>query len=549
MQNHNVQRYFRTMKSGVKIFLFFISSIIYVIGQAQPVPTTEFPFKMTVDQYVEKYATIAVEEMHRSRIPASITLAQGLLESGNGNSRLALQGNNHFGIKCKAGWAGETMKEDDDAPQECFRKYPTPLDSYKDHSEFLMKGQRYAFLFDLDPTDYKAWAHGLKKAGYATNPRYGEILIATIEKNNLQRFDALKPNEVEQKQLVDEKKEIIAVQQNLTINNIPAVVVKQGESYASIALAYDMRVWQLYKYNDLYKTDYIHAGDTLYLKPKNYKAQIETHTVSGKETMHQLSQRYAVKLSRLLKYNGLKEGQEPAEGQVVFLRGKRKDVIVLRQLPLAAIRTDTLIEDIQIYSDPKKNIETSVRALPDDKYNVEAHGVKDDMAFFHTVQPSETLFAIAKKYNVQVDGIKNLNKLTTDDIKAGTQLIINPNQPAVKPNEESVVPGYHEVKQGETLYSIARLYNTTVVELKALNELENDTIKVGDELIVVPLNGEKAKEEIANDNPDEPLFHTVKEKETLYSLSRKYGVTPEHIRRLNDILDNTISVGAKLRIR
>ena len=530
------------------LLMFTLVTFVTEFATAQPVPTTEFPFKMTVEQYVEKYAPIAVDEMFRSRIPASITLAQGLLESGNGNSRLALVANNHFGIKCKADWKGETLNEDDDAPQECFRKYPTPLDSYRDHSEFLMKGQRYAFLFDLEPTDYKSWAMGLRKAGYATNPKYGEILIATIEKNNLQRFDVVKPNAVEVKEIAEEKKEIVQQQQNLVINKIPATIAKDGESYATIASAYDMRVWQIYKYNDLYKTDYIHAGDTLYLKPKNYKGLVATHTVEGYENMHMISQRYAVKLSRLLKYNRMKEGQEPAQGQQIYLQAKRPDSVVLRTVPMPAMRVDTVIDN-HIYEDPKKNVETSQPVMPNNAFDLESHGVKEDLAFFHTVQPGETLFSIAKKYNVQVDGIKALNNLHGDDIQVGSRLIINPNQPAIQPNEESVIPGYHQVRQGETLYSIARLYNISLAELKALNEMESDTIKVGEELIVVPLNGEKANEEIANDNPNEPVYHLVKEKETLYSLSRKYGVTPEQIRRLNGIIDNTIPVGAKLRIR
>ncbi|MCU0443164.1 MAG: LysM peptidoglycan-binding domain-containing protein [Bacteroidia bacterium] len=536
------------MNLFVKIFLFL--ALLQVAGNvcAQPVPTAAFPFKMTVEQYIEKYAQLAVDEMHRSRIPASITLAQGLLESGNGNSRLAIMGNNHFGIKCKAGWTGDTLKEDDDEAQECFRKYASPFDSYKDHSDFLMKGQRYAFLFDLEPTDYKAWAHGLKRAGYATNPRYGEILIATIERNNLQRFDLIKPTVVEQKILVAEKKEAVAEQKQLTINQIPAVVVKLGDSYTAIALSNDLKIWQLYKYNDLAKNAQIRVGDTLYIKPKNYKALVETHTIEVNETMHQLSQRYAVKLSRLLKYNNLKEGQEPANGQVIYLRSKRVDQVQLRIQDAPASNTDSAYNN-QVYPDAKKNIETSIPVLPEDTYNVEAHGVKDDMAFFHTVQAGETLFSIAKKYNVQVDGIKSLNKLVSDQIQIGARLIINPNQPAIQPNEESVIPGYHEVKQGETLYSIAKLYNITLIELKALNDLSSDTIRVGEELIVVPLNGERAKEEVVTDNPNEPLYHLVKEKETLYSISRKYAVTPEHIRRLNKLIDNHIEVGAKLQIR
>jgi LysM repeat protein len=537
------------MKATVKIFLFvglMLNGFHFLY--AQPVPTAAFPFKMTVDQYVEKYAQLAVDEMYRSRIPASITLAQGLLESGNGNSRLALEANNHFGIKCKAGWTGESVREDDDAPQECFRKYPSPLDSYRDHSEFLMKGQRYAFLFDLETTDYKSWAMGLRKAGYATNPKYGEILIATIEKNNLQRFDVMKPNAVEVKEIAEAKMEVKAEQKQLVINKIPAIVVKSGESYASIALANEMRVWQIYKYNDLRKNATIQSGDTLYLKPKNYKSATETHIVGANDNLWKISQTYAVKLSRLQKNNLLKDGEEPAVGETIYLRGKRKEAPQLKLTTIPATKPDSVIDN-RIYEDPKKNIETAVPQLPENEFDVEAHGVKEDLAFFHIVQVGETLFSIAKKYNVQVEGIKALNKLPNNDIKVGMRLIINPNQPAIQPNEEAVVPGYHEVKQGETLYSIAKMYNITLLELKALNELASDTIQVGEELIVVPLNGETAKEDITNDSPGEPLYHLVKEKDTLYSLSRKYGVTPEEIRRLNNILDNTISVGTKLRIR
>lgn len=537
------------MKAIVKIFLLISTTLSGgIVLKAQPVPTAEFPFKMTVDQYVEKYAPMAVEEMHRSRIPASITLAQGLLESGNGNSRLALVGNNHFGIKCKAGWMGESMKEDDDAPQECFRKYPSAQESYRDHSDFLMQGQRYAFLFDLETTDYKSWAMGLRKAGYATNPKYGEILIATIEKNNLQRFDKAKLDAEEVKVIAEEKKEVVAEQKQLVINNIPATVAKMGESYASIALANDMRVWQIYKYNDLLKDATIKTGDTIYLKPKNYKSVVEKHTVVAGQNFQTISQTYAVKRSRLLKYNLAKDGQEPAIGEVVYLRSKRSQPMVIRMELKPSIKADSSIDN-KIYNDPKKNVETSDLELPTNEYDLTSHGVKEDLAFFHIVQVGETLFSIAKKYNVQVDGIKSLNNLQSNDIEVGMKLIINPNQPPIKADEEAVVPGYHEVKQGETLYSIARMYNITMLELKALNELESDTIHVGDELIVVPLNGEKAKEEVVNDNPNEPLYHIVKEKDTLYSLSRKYGVTPEQIRRLNNILDNNIPVGSKLRIR
>lgn len=530
-------------------FLVFLTVFTFTFAQAQPVPTVEFPFKMTVEQYLEKYAPIAVEEMHRSRIPASITLAQGLLESGNGNSRLALVGNNHFGIKCKKDWTGETLNEDDDAPQECFRKYKAPIDSYRDHSEFLKKNQRYAFLFDLEITDYKSWAHGLKKAGYATNPRYGEILIATIEKNNLQRFDMMKPGVQEEKQIVEEKKEFIAEHKNLSVNGIPAMVAKDNDSYTAIALENDMRIWQIYKYNDLTKDALIKKGDTIYLKPKNYKSQTtEFHVLQQGESMHLLSQRYGIKLSKLLSKNRLKEGQQPEAGETIYLQSKRKEAPKLKVV-LPTLPADTTFNNT-VYEDPKKNIETSGPVLPHDAYNLEEHGIKEDMAFFHTVQAGESLFSIAKKYNVQVEGIRSINNIKGENIKVGDKLIINPNQPLIKPQEEAVVPGYHEVQTGETLYSIARRYNITVAELKALNDMVGDTIRVGEELVVVPLNGEKPAEDKVNDNkPDEPVFHTVKEKETLYSIGRKYGVSPASIRALNQMIDNTIGVGQQIRVR
>jgi LysM repeat protein len=513
---------------------------------AQPVPTPEFPFKMTVEEYVEKYSAIAVEEMQRSRIPASITLAQGLIESGNGNSRLAIIANNHFGIKCRKDWTGESITHDDDAPQECFRKYPTPLDSYRDHSEFLRKGQRYSFLFDLEITDYKAWAYGLKKAGYATNPKYAEILIGIIERNNLQRFDVMKPSEVVVKKIEEEKKEEIKQEKNITVNGVPAIIVAAGESFASLAIANDMRVWQLYKYNDLNKDAAIKPGDTIYLKPKNYKATIENCVVGPKDNMHILSQRFAIKLSRLLALNKMKEGQEPEIGEIINLRSKRSSPPVLKNIPPPLV--DSVYDNV-VYADPLKNIETSRPVIPDDPYDVSVHGVKEPMAFFHIVQPGETLFSIAKRYNLQVDGIKDLNRLKNDVIKPGDKLIINPNQPLQNKSEEAIIPGYHTVIQGETLYSIAKLYGTTVELLKTLNDLQNDTIRIGDELIVLPRHGEKPGEQKVTDDNEGPVYYEVRQGETLFSISRKFSVDISTLRKLNDLMDNTILAGQMLRIR
>jgi LysM repeat protein len=514
--------------------------------KAQPVPSKEFPFKLNVDQYLDKYSAIAIAEMHRSHIPASITLAQGLLESGNGNSRLALVANNHFGIKCKKDWTGESIKEDDDEAQECFRKYPTAEDSYRDHSDFLMKGQRYAFLFDLEQTDYKSWAEGLKRAGYATNPNYPNLLISLIERHNLQRFDQVKPTEKENIKIKEDQNVFAAAHTQLIINGIPVLVAKPNDSYASIALENGMRVWQIYKYNDLPKDAIIKAGDTIYIKPKNYTGSVEHYIVSTDDNMRKISQRFGIKLSKLYTRNNMKEGQEPEVGEKLSLRGLNHKTPTLRVSSIANI--DSTYNNF-IYDDARKNVSTSKPLLPEDEYAINITDNKNDMAFFHVVQKGETLFSIAKKYNVRIEGIMEINHLHNEEISNGTRLIINPNQPAINENEEAVVPGYHMVKQGETLYSIARKYNTTVIELRALNELTSDTLRVGDELVIVPLNGEKADYKEPDLNSTEPIFHEVLEKENLYSIARKYNVLVDDIRKLNNMIDNAISVGQKLRIR
>lgn len=514
-------------------------------GWAQPKPTEAFPFKLTVEEYLTKYSKIAVEEMHRSRIPASITLAQGLLESGNGNSRLALIANNHFGIKCKKDWTGESINEDDDEAQECFRKYPTAEDSYRDHSDFLMKGTRYAFLFDLEQTDYKGWAEGLKKAGYATNPNYPKLLVSLIERHQLQQFDLQKPTQQEIIKIKEEHQTLVAEHTKVVINQIPAMVVRKADSYTAIALENEMAVWQLYKYNDLTKDAQINTGDTIYLKPKNYKGPIPTYEVKKGDDMHRISQRFGIKLSKLYKHNAMKEGQQPEVGELLYLQETRASAPKLR---VSSITTADSSFNNLIYDDPKKNLATAIPVLPEDEYAIHIPDNKNDMAFFHTVQKGESLFGIAKKYNVTIEGIMELNRLHNENINEGARLIINPNQPAINTNQEAVVPGYHMVKQGETLYSISKKYATTVGELRSLNELTSDTLRVGDELVIVPLNGEKASAETIT-NETENVDHEVRENETLYSISKKYNLPIEQLRKQNNLLDNTIAVGQKLRIR
>jgi LysM repeat protein len=235
-----------------KIFIAILFSFFSFAAAAQ---------RLTVEEYVEQFKDIAMNEMKRSGVPASITLAQGILESENGNSELVKKSNNHFGIKCKSNWTGETVTHDDDANGECFRAYTNAGDSYKDHSDFLKANQRYASLFNLDPTDYAGWARGLKKAGYATNPKYPDLLIKSIEQYNLQQYsltalnilpqtEIAKTNEPTADIAVDKTGEAPVLQTvDTKKSKVHLVVAKEG--LYSIARTYNVTVQQLKEWNKL----------------------------------------------------------------------------------------------------------------------------------------------------------------------------------------------------------------------------------------------------------------------------------------------------------
>ena len=254
-----------------------------------------FSQNLTRKQYITKYSALAVKQMRQYKIPASITLAQGILESNNGNSKLAVKANNHFGIKCH-GWEGKKIFEDDDKKNECFRKYKSPLESFKDHSLFLNKYSRYAFLFDYKITDYKSWARGLKKAGYATNKKYPELLIKIIEDNKLNIFDDK-----------DVEIEFISEIRNIYMhpNRIKYVKSENQDTYMTIAKNLKIKLWQLQKYNDSNETNILAEGTIVFIQPKRKKGKVKIHTYNKNESLISISQFYGVKLKSLKKRNDL----------------------------------------------------------------------------------------------------------------------------------------------------------------------------------------------------------------------------------------------------
>jgi len=337
--------------------------------------------------YITKYSALAVSEMRRTGIPASITLAQGMLESNYGRSTLATEANNHFGIKCHNDWRGEKIYYDDNHRGECFRSYPTAEESYRDHSDFLTTGSRYKDLFRLNSTDYKGWAHGLKKAGYATDPKYASLLISKIDAYGLHLFDTGSATPVTgqtpatsvQKQTtaqqtatnvqktadstqitpvqkttdpvqktadpvqkttdpvqktadpVQTQPEIQAPIKVISLNTgrkvkenngVQYIIAVEGDTYKSIAEEYQLLVMEVIRYNDLPPDAPLKPGQLIYLQPKRSKAAEgnSIHIVKAGETMHILSQKYAVKLSALYKMNVMDEGTECIPGQKVRLR-------------------------------------------------------------------------------------------------------------------------------------------------------------------------------------------------------------------------------------
>lgn len=266
-------------------------------------------------EYIDRYADLAVEQMKEHRIPASITLAQGLLESGAGLSELARNSHNHFGIKCGSSWKGRTVRHDDDARNECFRAYPNPKESYEDHSIFLTRGTRYAFLFQLDITDYKEWARGLKRAGYATDPSYANRLITIIEDYELYQYDS------HTKLRATKEPEYVNAHPVYIANGIAYVIARPGDSFKSIGKEFGLSWKRLVKYNDLHRGYTLANKDIIYLKAKRKTANTSTvHVVKDGDSMHSISQMYGIRLKSLYRMNRKDAEYIPEVGDRLRLR-------------------------------------------------------------------------------------------------------------------------------------------------------------------------------------------------------------------------------------
>ena len=393
------------MKRTVCLFLIFISALKV---------SAQDTYQQRVINYINNYKELAIAEMKRTGVPASITIGQGIIETEAGRSSLATIANNHFGIKCHEDWTGDTYHFDDDAPNECFRKYDSPDQSFKDHSNFLKNKPRYACLFQLDISDYKGWAKGLKACGYATNPKYAEILITAIENNNLQQYDllGLDANYTANSNSLDSTNAICKIQNQdpetdaivsdlvsdpqhgrvYFFNNIKCIELKLGETLQKIASEYELGMKRLLKYNDMTSKTKVHPGDRLYLQPKHRNGDLAYHTVKEDETMFEISQMHGMQLLYLYEKNKMIMGTEPEAGEILNLRSDRISPPKLRtkqkvtQKELTSYHTDSLAENMYL------------------------------------VKKGDTLYAISKMYNLTVDQLKQLNNLQSNALSVGDKL-------------------------------------------------------------------------------------------------------------------------------
>lgn len=304
--------------SSLSFFLVCLFAPIVVLGQNR---------LKVYEDYIETYSDIAIRHMSDYKIPASITLAQGLLESGAGMSDLAQRSNNHFGIKCHRGWSGESVYAADDTPNDCFRKYNRVEDSYDDHAQFIISGSRYTELFNLSVTDYKGWARGLQKTGYATDRAYANKLIKLIEDYELYRFDNKSYRKgVTRKQREENKKQEIAgtnwTHQPYKTHGLIYVIAVNGDTFAGIANEFNFKETDLLKFNEVPEGFPLSDGDIVYFQNKKPRADMPyfEHVVQIGESMYSISQKYGMQLRNLYRLNKKSYDYIPEEGDVLKLR-------------------------------------------------------------------------------------------------------------------------------------------------------------------------------------------------------------------------------------
>ncbi len=532
--------------------------ILWLLGLIMSTMLSFAQRDLSVDEYINLYKHIAMEEMETSGIPASITLAQGILESRFGNSRLAVQGNNHFGIKCHD-WNGKRMYHDDDARGECFRVYRNANESYRDHSDFLQTRSRYSSLFNYSTTDYKKWAHGLKSAGYATNPKYATILINLIEKHQLHLYD--KPerklfasknhNERDRSNVKVSSDKTYKVSENkvysttkmdnnsaiqvFTYNRIKTIKVAKNDNIQSIASRNYVPVSRLFKYNDLKPGHEIKVGEFIYLQPKRGKAGHKYHVVKNDQTLWDISQLYGIKLSNLYDRNMLRVGEEPAIGETISLNKKVSKKPALRRYsankpPKVARNKEKESEKneelIEVIDNAEKAMEMAEKKNRTEDLDRLATGAEAAMK-----KAEEE----ARQKAAQEAALKR--EAAARAWKAEEEAKRLEKERALKAEKEAKQIEAERLKKEQALIkeeaAAASDDIPVAVARKSADEIERDRIEIEKNRI------EKEKSR---------LVYKVVKGDSLYAISRKYGVTIDEIKKWNRLTSNNLAIGQELEI-
>lgn len=415
-----------------------------------------------IEQYINRYKNIAEEEMQRTGVPAAISLAQGILESQAGQGWLVEHSHNHFGIKCKVNWSGPTIFYDDDHKNECFRVYATDDSSWRDHSDFLKYSPRYASLFQLDPLDYKAWAYGLKKAGYATNRAYARQLIEYIEKYNLQQYSetalAGKTSQpintfagMLEKKIQNDKQGKGIYENNTSptlledgnvstypsgmfkINDRDVVFLPKGTQLIATANKYHIRLTRLMRYNEL-ENDVLGKSQLVYLQKRKKTGAHDVHIVANNESIEQIAAKEGIRLKWLYKLNHLSVGDQLLPGEVLYLKDYKPESRLAGE-PIEEHR-GFFYKLTHLFSRKKTSHKVAIEENdPVMTVNQKPVLEKGDMPkpqktihetekTIYTVQSGDTLYGLSQKNGITVDQIKKWNNLQSDQIQTGQQLII-----------------------------------------------------------------------------------------------------------------------------
>jgi LysM repeat protein len=577
------------LRKNLLTSLFFIFLVSVTTGQTVKLK------KYTVEEYVQRYAAIAKAEMRRTGIPASIKLAQGILESSFGNSPLATEANNHFGIKCHTGYQGKGYYMNDDAENECFRIYDKPEDSYYDHSEFLRTRPRYADLFKLDPKDYKGWAKGLKEAGYATNPQYSNLIIRMIEERNLHQFDTADP---ELSKSLKTEEDVIKTFENkiVVFNGLKTVIAQPKQTFVELGEKFGVSYKNMKKYNEYTDDDsnyYLIPGSKVYLQTKKTKGVSYKHKVQENETMHSIAQKEAIKISKLYEYNLMNVGEEPAVGEELMLQKKGKNRPKLKSQqdinklyekikrltvkntpiettePVKEVKEEIKIEEPKVIETKKDTIVENKTITTIKNEPLQTVDPTQKVPIFHIVEPKQTLYSISLMYNVRTTALMDMNNLKTIALEPNQKLIVGYETDKIKTAADLKVktteraPIIHLVKPRETIHSISEWYNIKPDDIKRWNNLPNFNLKDSMEIIVGYINPQQPKPvqpEIKEDKPaikdtianvitngkKFPQYHIVAPGETLYSISKKYNIPVEQLMKMNEMSTTSLNSGQRV---